>query len=108
MTGLTRSKKELQLATNHLHYEIVMFQALAQTMALGITGRGNVINSSLLEAFAIHVRALIGFFYSDGHRKDDIIAEHFLLMQVTGRKSAHKKQSCLIKPRSGLIKKLHT
>jgi hypothetical protein len=72
-----------------------MFQALAQTMALGITGRGNVINSSLLESFAIHVRALIGFFYSDGHRKDDIIAEHFFTNPSDWQKICPQKTELL-------------
>jgi hypothetical protein len=77
MTRSIHSREELQQASNHLFYEIWMFEALAQGMALGIAGRGNVISNSLLESFAIHVRALIGFFHSENPRKDDIIAEDF-------------------------------
>jgi hypothetical protein len=77
MSRSIRSQEELQQASNHLFYEVWMFETLAQGMALGIAGRGNVINNSLLEAFAIHVRALIGSFYSEKPRPDDIIAEDF-------------------------------
>jgi len=76
MTRISRSLEELCEASNHLFYEIWMFQALAQGMSSGIAGIG-AMNNSLLEAFAIHVRALIGFFYSENPRSDDIVAEDF-------------------------------
>lgn len=76
MTRSVRTQEELRQASNHLFYEIWMFQTLAQGMASGIAGQG-AINNSLLESFAIHVRALIGFFYSENPRIDDIIAEDF-------------------------------
>ena len=76
MTRSVRSPEELQKASNLLFYEITIFQILAQGMALGIAGQ-SVINNSLLESFAIHVRALIGFFYSENARNDDIIADDF-------------------------------
>lgn len=76
MTRTIRSQEELRQASNHLFYEIWMFQTLAQGMASGIAGEG-AINNALLESFAIHVRALIGFFYSENPRGDDIIAEDF-------------------------------
>ena len=72
-----RTEEELKQASNHLQYEIIMFEALAQSMALGIAGRGNVINSAFLESFTIHLRVLIGFFYSENPRNDDIIADDF-------------------------------
>jgi len=53
-----------------------MFQTLAQGMESGIAGEG-AINNALLESFVIHVNALIGFFYSENPRNDDIIAEDF-------------------------------
>jgi len=76
MAQVSRSYEELREASNHLYYEIWMFQSLAQGMASGIAGAGPI-NNSLLESFAIHVRALIGFFYSENPRTDDIIAEDF-------------------------------
>ncbi len=53
-----------------------MYQSLVAGMGSGIAGVG-VINNALLEAFAIHVRVLIHFFYSDNPQKDDVVAEHF-------------------------------
>lgn len=76
MARISRSQEELKEASNHLYYEIWMFQTLSQAMALGIAGEGPI-NNSLLESFTIHVRALIGFFYSENPRNDDIIAEDF-------------------------------
>jgi len=35
-----------------------------------------VINNAIIEAFAIHVRSLLDFFYSKG-KDDDVVAEHF-------------------------------
>ena len=97
MTRSIRSPEELQQASNHLFYEIWMFETLAQTMALGIAGRGNVINNSLLEAFAIHVRALIGFFYSESPRKDDIIADDFFTSPNDWQKMRPQKTELLDK-----------
>jgi len=76
MTRTVRSKEELRQASNHLFYEIWMFQTLAKGMASGIAGEGPI-NNALLESFAIHVRALIGFFYSENQRSDDIVADDF-------------------------------
>jgi hypothetical protein len=76
MTRIPRSQEELRKASDHLFYEIWMFQTLAQGMSSGMAGIG-AINNSLLESFAIHVRALIGFFYPENPRSDDILAEDF-------------------------------
>ena len=35
------------------------------------------IENALIESFAIHLRNILDFLYSDSARKDDIIAEHF-------------------------------
>lgn len=68
--------EELRGSSNHLWYEIWMYQSLVAGMGSGIAGVG-VINNTLLEAFAIHVRVLIHFFYSVNPKKDDVVAEHF-------------------------------
>jgi len=81
MVRKLHSKEEIQKASNHLYYEIWMFQTLAQSMASGIAGTGPL-NNALLESFTIHVRALIGFFYSEKPRDDDIIAEDFFNNQT--------------------------
>jgi hypothetical protein len=106
MTRSIRSPEELQQASNHLFYEIWMFETLAQTMALGIAGRGNVINNSLLEAFAIHVRALIGFFYSENPRKDDIIADDFFTSLTGWQKIRPPKTKLLDKAKKRADKEI--
>lgn len=63
-------------ASDHLWYEIWMFQSLVAGMGSGITGT-SVINNAILESFAIHVRVLIHFFYADSRQDDDVIAEDF-------------------------------
>jgi hypothetical protein len=73
-----RTETELRKASDHLHYEISMFQSLVQGMASGIAGN-SVINNSLLESFGIHVRALVWFFYAEKPYPDDVIAEDFFL-----------------------------
>lgn len=76
VTRKTRSKTELQKASDHLYYEISMFQKLVKGMASGIAGE-SVINNALLESFGIHTRALLWFFYAENSRDDDIIADDF-------------------------------
>ena len=78
MSKRKHTYEELRKSSNHLHYELQMFQGLVQGMASGIAGEKNVISNSLVEAFAIHVRILIHFFYSDNPQKDDVIAGHFI------------------------------
>ena len=76
MKTKTRTEDQLRQASDHLYYEIMMFKSLAQGMASGIAGN-SVINNALLESFGIHVRALIGSFYAENPRDDDVIAEDF-------------------------------
>jgi len=71
-----RSETELQKASDHLYYEIGMFQSLVNGMASGIAGE-SVINNALLESFGIHTRALLWFFYAENSRDDDVIADDF-------------------------------
>lgn len=68
---------ELRRASNHLWYEMGMFQGLVLGMGSGIAGEGNVLSNSLVESFAIHVRVLIHFFYTEIPHKDDVLAVHF-------------------------------
>jgi hypothetical protein len=53
-----------------------MFQSLVRGMTSEIAGQGPL-NNALLEAFAIHVRALIHFFFDGGGQDDDVLAVHF-------------------------------
>ncbi len=48
-----------------------------------------VINNALLESFAIHVRALLDFFYTPA-KDDDVVAEHFLSSDAWVKVKPHK------------------
>ncbi len=76
MARKQRTPDELRKVSNHLHYEIWMFSMMAQSLALGIAG-ASAMNNALLESFTIHARALFLFFYAEGPREDDVIAEDF-------------------------------
>lgn len=71
-----RPIEELREASEHLHYEIMMFQTITNGIAIGIAGN-SVIGNALLESFTIHVRGLIQFFYPERARLTDIIAEDY-------------------------------
>ena len=64
------NKEELRQASKHLLYEVTMFRNLSQIMALdgGVKG---VLHSALLEAFMIHLRILIEFFYTKKRAHQD-------------------------------------
>ena len=76
MARSKRTKEELKEASNHLYYEIWMLNSLANGLASGIGGQGPLQNA-LLESFAIHVRALIDFLYSEKAKNDAVIAEDY-------------------------------
>lgn len=76
MTRKIRSETELREASEHLYYEIGMFRTLVELMASG-TARDTAINNALLESFGIHIRTLLGFFYAEKAREDDVIAEDY-------------------------------
>jgi hypothetical protein len=69
-------KDKLLKASDHLWYEIWMFQAVTNGILSGVSGAGPI-NNALLESFAVHVRALIHFFFDDDGKKDDVLANHF-------------------------------
>jgi hypothetical protein len=77
-TLVCRSNESLRNASNFLHYELGMFQKCSQGLASGILGIGPLQNA-VLEAFTIHVRALLDFFYpGKSPWPDDVLAEHFI------------------------------
>jgi len=49
-----------------------------------------VINNALIESFAIHVRALIDFFYTP-EKEDDVVAVHFFSTQTEWTKARPRK-----------------
>lgn len=76
MARKKRSPAELREAANHLLYEVQMLQAVANGLASGLFGSGTITNA-LVESFAVHVRGLADFLYSDHPRPDDVIAGDF-------------------------------
>jgi hypothetical protein len=76
MARRKRTTEELKEVSNHLNYEFIMLNSLANGLASGIGGQGPLQNA-LLESFAIHVRALIDFLYSKQPKNDAVIAEDY-------------------------------
>jgi hypothetical protein len=72
----SKRRDKLIKASDHLYYEIGMFQALTRGMMSGIAGVGTI-NNAILESYAIHVRLLIHFFFDDSSQKDDVLASHY-------------------------------
>jgi len=49
-----------------------------------------VVNNAIIEAFTIHIRALLDFFYSS-ERGDDVVAEHFFATPIEWIKARPEK-----------------
>jgi len=93
-TRTTRTRAELIEASDHLHYEIWMFLALANGMASGVAGQGPL-NNALLESFTIHARILLDFLYATKPQADDVIAEDFFPELAAWRDSRPQKSDLL-------------
>ena len=76
MTRMQRSSETLQTASEHLSYELWMFNSLAQAMMSGVFGQG-ALNNAILESFTFHARILLDFLYAENPKPDDVIAEHY-------------------------------
>jgi len=77
MAPKSRTPETLRKVSKHLYYEVWMLEALAQILATGQLGK-NASGNAAIEAFAIHVRAVMDFLYADSPRPDDVVAEDFL------------------------------
>ncbi len=77
MARKKRTKEELIKSSDHLHYEVWMFQSLANAMASNILGTGPI-NNSALEAFIVHTRNLIHFLYAEKPKNDHVVACDFI------------------------------
>lgn len=53
-----------------------MLHAVANGLGSGLFGPGPISNA-LVESFAVHVRGLVDFLYSENPRPDDVIAEDY-------------------------------
>lgn len=76
-----RSDSVLSQASDHLAYEVWMLDSLARELSAWQYNRGPL-QYAVLEAFTLHARALLDFFYlpePPRHpRADDVIAEDYL------------------------------
>lgn len=74
-----REPLSLVRASEHLLYEWKMLNVLADALDSGIAGNAPIHNA-FLEAFVIHARALVSFFYPPPEQRqyeDDILPSHF-------------------------------
>jgi hypothetical protein len=74
---MTRTQDDLKKVSEHLHYEWVMLNSVAQAMVMNFAGAG-VLNNAMLESFAVHVRGLIFFLFPENAKPDDVLATHFV------------------------------
>jgi hypothetical protein len=79
-----RTPEQLRAASEHLYYEVNMFDAVARALMSGLFGEG-VVRNAFLESFTIHSRALVQFFFATAPKMDDVIAEDYFLNQETWR-----------------------
>lgn len=63
----------LEYSRDHLLYEFVMFDWVTKNFP----GEMGYSMSAMVEAFAIHLRNLIDFFYLPSEKPDDVLAEDF-------------------------------
>ena len=63
MARSARTPDELRAASEHLHYEVKMFDATARVLMAGVFGKESIATYAFLESFAIHARALLHVFF---------------------------------------------
>jgi hypothetical protein len=77
----TPSEEDLRLLSEHLHYEIQMTFDLASVVLTGGYATAHpILRNAMVEAFTIHVRQLIDFFWSGRTRRnprDAFAADYF-------------------------------
>lgn len=101
--GLARSASELRGASKHLWYEIWMALSVARVLSSPLFGPG-VTTNAFLESFALHARALVGFFFGGKRDPDDVVASDFF----AGPKQWQRlrgKQDPVLKPVSARVGK---
>jgi len=73
-----RDAVELRAASKHLYYEYTMMKEISSSISKREMKK-RWLNNAALEAFIIHVRALIDFLFNDKPYEDDIIAQDFFI-----------------------------
>ncbi len=89
------TKRKLKKASEHIYYEIWMFY---QTLLLLLTPRNHIEVNILLDAFAIHARSLLDFFYPKRmkvRRPDDMFAYHYSSNLFTFKQNKTMKKDLL-------------
>jgi len=71
-----RTVEQLRAASEHLHYEVSMFDATGRALGGGLFGPGPATNA-FLESFTIHTRALLQFLFPKDPKPDDVLAEDY-------------------------------
>lgn len=72
----TPTSEELKSMSVHLMYEYAMLDGLARKLAKGEDEE--LVNNALLEAFLIHTRVLLEFFFPAHVREGDVVASDYL------------------------------
>ncbi len=73
-----RTEEEIQVASQHVKYELDMLAATTSFLSKGPGGTDQVTWNAYLESFLLHLRNLIDFYYLSGEPKDYILAEHYV------------------------------
>jgi len=76
MTVTPRKPGDLTSAADHLFYEVQMARATALGLLSGLFPIGPL-HDAVLEAFVIHARNLVHFFFPQGAQPSDVLAEHY-------------------------------
>ncbi len=84
MTRSRRTPDELRAASDHLFYEVGMFDATARRLAAGIAE--GTCKNALLESFAVHTRALLQFFFPTNVHDGDVLAVDYFHDPIAWKK----------------------
>ena len=79
MSRKKRSIEQLRRVSEHLHYEVGMLLAVAHGLESGVLCESPGHNA-LVESFAIHLRNLVEFLWSDKPKNDQVIAEDYFAL----------------------------
>ena len=98
-----RSQTELCAASRHVWYELWMALSTAQVLSTPLFGPG-VSTNAFLECFALHARAIVGFFFGGKQDSDDIVASDFFV-EPGQWSNLRGKQDTALRPVAGRVGK---
>ena len=83
MPSAARTQDELRRVSAHLYYEVMMLTATAALTTPNAVSN-EVATNAFLEAFTIHARSLLQFFFPTGQVRDtDVLAVHYMADEAT-------------------------